>query len=101
MITVHEIEYGLNLLPKGGRRSQLEDSISTLMTQYADYIIPINHEEAEAAAVLRATGRKVGKPSHLADSLIAGTAMVHGLIVVTRHVNDFEGRGVDVMNPWQ
>ncbi len=99
-ITIHEIEYGLNLLPEGNRRSQLEESIVTLMSQYAAFIIPVNHEEAEAAAVLRATARKAGKTAHLADSLIAGTAKVHGLTVVTRNIKDFEILEVDVENPW-
>jgi len=101
MITVHEIEYGLNLLPKGSRRSQLERNINSLMLQYAAFIVPVNYEEAEAAAILRAKAKKVGKPSHLADSLIAGTAMVHGLTVVTRNVKDFVGQEISVENPWQ
>lgn len=54
MITVHEIEYGLNLLPKGSRRTQLKRSINALMSRYATYIVPVNHEEAQAAATLRA-----------------------------------------------
>ncbi len=99
-ITLHEIEYGLNLLPEGSKRFQLEQSITTLMNQYTAFILPVNHEEAEAAAILRATARKRGKTAHLADSLIAGTAKVHGLTVVTRNVKDFNILGVDTKNPW-
>ena len=35
-----------------------------------------------------------------ADGLIAATALEHGLTVVTRNVRDFDGRGVEVFNPW-
>lgn len=101
MITVHELKYGLHFLPKGSRRSQLESSINTLMSRFAPFIISVNYEEAKAAAVLRATARKLGKSPHLADSLIAGTAMVHGLTIVTRNIKDFEGQGVAIKNPWE
>lgn len=101
VITVHELEYGLYLLPKGSRRSQLESSINTLMSRFAPFILSVNYEESKAAAVLRATARKEGKSSHLADSLIAGTAMVHGLTIVTRNIKDFEGQGVAIKNPWE
>lgn len=100
IITVHELNYGLNLLPKGNRRTQLEDSIALFIDQYAAFIIPIEHKEAQAAALLRATARKAGKPCHLADSLIAGTAKAHGLIVVTRNEKDFKDFEIDVKNPW-
>ncbi len=99
-ITIHEIEFGLNLLPEGNKRFQLEQSINALMNQYTAFILPVSHEEAEAAAILRAAARKKGKTAHLADSLIAGTAVVHGLTVVTRNVKDFDILGVDTKKPW-
>ncbi len=42
-------------------------------------------------------------PDRLAerDALIAATALVHGMTVVTRNVSDFETSGVDLLNPWQ
>lgn len=101
IITLHEIEYGLHLLPKGSRRSQLEKTINTLMSQYHDFIIPIQHKEAVTAATLRAEARSNGRSLPLADSLIAATASVHELTVATRNFKDFEGQGVDVENPWE
>jgi len=35
------------------------------------------------------------------DALIASTALEHGLIVVTRNINDFERTGVKLLNPWE
>lgn len=35
------------------------------------------------------------------DMFIAATALVHGCVVATRNVKDFEGCGVDVLNPWE
>jgi len=100
IITVHELNYGLKLLPEGKRRSQLEASIENFIEQYANFIIPIEYQEAHVAALLRADARKLGRPCHLADSLIAGTAKAHDLTVVTRNEKDFRDFGIGVINPW-
>ncbi|QCL97623.1 type II toxin-antitoxin system Phd/YefM family antitoxin [Agrobacterium tumefaciens] len=41
-----------------------------------------------------------GKRRNEADALIASTALVHNLVVVTRSVRDFDGTGVVVVDPW-
>lgn len=100
MITVHELEYGLGLLPEGNRRSQLTETIELLLAQYADYVLPVQYEEAKQATVLRAKAKLNGRILHLADALIAGTALTHGLTIVTRNVKDFEALGVELLNPF-
>lgn len=100
IITLHELEYGLNLLPEGQRKTQLSHSISTFLDQYTTFILPLEKQEAKIAAEIRAIARKAGKPCHLADSLIAGTAKAHGLCVVTRNEKDFIDFGIEVKNPW-
>jgi len=49
---------------------------------------------------LLATAEKNGKPLPAIDTLIAAIAQVHDLSVVTRNINDMEGTGVEVINPW-
>jgi predicted nucleic acid-binding protein len=44
---------------------------------------------------------QVPNPRPDRDAFIAGTALVHGMTVVTRNVRDFEPTGVKVLNPWQ
>lgn len=41
-----------------------------------------------------------GRPLKMADGLIAATALEHHLTLVTRNVRDFEGLGLDILNPW-
>jgi hypothetical protein len=43
----------------------------------------------------------VPDPRSYRDALIAATALIHGLTVVTRNVRDFEPTGVRILNPWQ
>ena len=60
----------------------------------------MNQAEANQAALFRVQAKKQGRVIHLADALIAGTARVHDLLVVTRNVDDFLGIDVEVVNPW-
>lgn len=101
MITVHEIECGLNLLPEGKRRNQLTAMMQQLLLQYDDFIVPIDQRIAHQSARLRAKAHQAGRVLHMADSLIAGTAIVMGgLIIVTRNVKDFEGFGLELIDPF-
>lgn len=100
IITVHELEYGLSLLPVGSRRSQLAETIQLLLNQYAAFVLPVQQEEAKQAALLRAAAKQQGHVLHLADALIAGTALAHGLPIATRNMKDFEGLGIELLNPF-
>lgn len=100
IITMHELEYGLSLLPEGNRRSQLAETIQLLLNQYAAFVLPVQQEEAKQAARLRAAVKQQGRVLHLADALIAGTALAHDLPIATRNVKDFEGLGIELLNPF-
>ena len=100
-IVLHELEFGLNLLPLGRRRNRIHAALSALLMEYGDRVLPLDRPESEQAAALRARARRAGRVLHLADALIAGTAKVHDLAVATRNVADFEGLGVTVTNPWE
>ena len=47
-----------------------------------------------------ADGVRTGRPLPLVDSMIAATALVNGLTVVTRNTRDFAHTSVKVFNPW-
>jgi len=100
-ITLHELEYGIALIPEGSRQKAIKQVVSELVSAYGDYIIPVGQQEAQEAALLRAIMKQQGKVLHLADSLIAGTAKAHNLIVVTRNIKDFEGLGLHLKNPFE
>ena len=99
-ITLHELEYGIALIPEGTRKNAIQQVVAGLVDAYSDYILPIGQQEAQEAAFLRAMLKQQGKVLHLADSLIAGTAKVHHLTVVTRNIKDFEGLNIPLKNPF-
>ncbi len=101
IIVLHELDFGLNLLPLGRRRDRISAALAAFVTEYEDRILPVDRPEAEQAASLRAQARRSGRVLHLGDALIAGTAKTHNLAVATRNVADFDGLDVDVTNPWE
>lgn len=100
IVSIHELEFGLWLLPKGKRRAELEAKLKLLLTEYSDLVISINQPEAIQASIFRVQAKHQGSVINLADSLIAGTAKVHNLSLVTRNKDDFSGIDIDIINPW-
>jgi hypothetical protein len=74
----------------------LEDWLNGIITSYAERLLTVDERVADEWGRLAA---KAG-PVPIVDSLLAATAAVHGLTVVTRNVADFERSGVPVLNPW-
>lgn len=97
-ITILELETGVLLLgrrdPSQARLIQqwIEDRV---LTAFADRILAVDTAVARRCAHLH-----VPDPRPYRDSLIAATALVHGLIVATRNRVDFEPMAVPVLNPW-
>ena len=99
-VVLHELEFGLELLPHGQRRDGLRRTLEEFTSQFGDRILPLGRREAEWGARLRAKARLDGYLPHAADALIAGTAKAHDLAIATRNVRDFDGLDVAVTNPW-
>lgn len=98
-ITVHELEYGVLLAersdpPQGALlREWLDRSVTGA---FADRVLPVDEAVARRAAALH-----VPDPAPFRDALIAGSALVHRMSVVTRNVKDFQRfPELAVVNPW-
>lgn len=99
-VVLHELEFGLRLLPPGRRRDAIGAAVSAFVAEYEGRVLGIGRAEASHAAVLRAWARQAGRTLEVGDALIAGTAAAHELAVATRNVRDFDGLGVEVIDPW-
>lgn len=62
---------------------------------------PALRQTVALSAPSRSVASGAGRVLHLADALIAATALVQGFSIATRNVGDFEGLGVVLHNPWQ
>ncbi len=97
-IILGEIRFGILLLPSGKRRARLE----RWFEEGVERIHCIGWEAATGLrwARLLAELRAGGRAMPVKDSLIAATALVHELVVVTRNLQDFEKAGVKVLDPF-
>lgn len=100
-VVLHELEFGLGLLPEGRRRDGIGAAVSVFVEEYEDRVLPLGRAEAAHAAALRVRARRAGRTLDLGDALIAGTAAAHELAVATRNVRDFDGLGLDLVDPWK
>ena len=102
VITIAEIAKGIGLLAQGKRRQDLQLWLEhDLESWFEDRILPIDRKVANEWAELMIKCVRMGKPLPAIDSLIAATAIAHGLAVVTRNTRDFASAGATTVNPWQ
>ena len=100
-VTEAEIRTGIAILPDGEHRRGLAAAAERAFgVMFAERILPFGSDSARAYAVIAAARRAAGHPISQADCQIAAIARSLGASVVTRDVNDFEGCGTDVINPW-
>jgi len=97
-IILGEVRFGILLLPRGKRRTNLEQWFNNGVQRLI--CLPWEAETGMRWAQLLATLRTSGKAMPIKDSLIAATALVHGLTVATRNRSDFEKAGVEMVNPF-
>ena len=100
-ITEAELRYGVALLPRGKRRSTLAAMIEAMLSEdFTGRILPFDSAAAVAFAAIAADRRRTGRPIAQADAQIAAIARSRGSALATRNVPDFEGCGLNIVNPW-
>ena len=100
-ITEAELRYGLALMAPGKRRSALAVEIENMLGEdFSGRILPFDSPAAVAFAEIAAERRQAGRPISQADAQIAAIARSRGAALATRNVPDFEGCGVEIINPW-
>jgi predicted nucleic acid-binding protein len=98
-ITVLELELGTLRME---RRDAKQGAVlrawleSQVLARFAGRILPVDTAVAQCCARLH-----VPDPRAERDALIAATALVHGMAVVTRNVDDFSATGATLINPWR
>jgi hypothetical protein len=97
-VILGELRFGILILPKGKKRTALEGWFSVGVERL--HCLPWDAETGLKWAELLARLRAAGKAMPIKDSMIAATAMVHGLAVATRNRNDFAHAGLRIVNPF-
>jgi predicted nucleic acid-binding protein len=97
-LSVREIVKGVAKLrtTKPETAAVLDAAVSAIFDAFDGRILPIDRPVASAWGEMLAASDK-----HVDDTGLAATARVHGLIVVTRNIKDFDGRGVPLLDPFK
>jgi predicted nucleic acid-binding protein len=101
-MTIHEIEKGIRLLEgkcATSKATLIELFLQGLIAGYGDRILPIDAETAREAGRLEGRVMSAGHSPGMADAMIAGTASLRGLTIITRNLKHFLPFGVAVKSP--
>lgn len=99
VVTIAELRRGVELIRHRGDKPQatrLENWLDAILREFGQNILSVDEEIGQLWGRLR-----VPHPEHALDKLIAATALIHDLTVVTRNVDDFTGTGARVLNPFK
>ena len=101
VVTFAELRHGIERLPAGARRRRLDDWLrSELPLRFEERIVGVDGAIADEWGRVVARREARGRPIQAMDALIAATAQVHGLTLVTRNTADFQTAVKSVLNPW-
>lgn len=100
-ISMAEILYGVELLPSGKRRDRLKTEAQAIFAEdFSGHILVFDEAAARSSSTIAAERRRQGRPIAELDAQIAAIALVHDASLATRNTSDFEGCGLQLINPW-
>ncbi len=100
VLCLGEIRKGISALPDGRNKVRFLRDYALLRSRFSSRVIAVTDQAAERWGDLSAAAGRTGRHLHVVDGLVASTALVAGLSLVTRNVNDFATTGVPLVNPW-
>lgn len=102
VLTIGELRKGIVAHRDPQRRKVLTKWLQDeVLEPFADTILPVDCEIAERWGEICGEAERNGRPRPVVDSLLAATAIVHGLTVATRNVGDFADTGALIFNPFE
>lgn len=100
IITLQEIAFGAHRVPDTERRERILGQLAIVTQSLGPRVLVLDEEVAMLAGAILAQRLSHGRPMSEADAQIAATCLVHKAALATRSTKDFEGLGVELINPW-
>lgn len=102
VLNLGELQKGISKLAEGTKQEELQAWVShDLAERFSGRILTVDQETALCWGRLQGDAERRGEKLPVMDSMIAASAAVHGMSVVTRNTKDLERCGVQVCNPWE
>ena len=96
-----ELRHGVAILPMGTRRNAFATALEGMLEEdFRDRVLPFAREAARAYAAIATECRAAGRPISQFDCQNAAIALAQGASVATRNTGDYEGCGVELIDPW-
>ncbi len=99
-VTVLEIQFGLQILVAGRRRTFLSRAFADLLSTLEQRVATFDVAAAGHASDLMAARYKKGLPGDLRDTMIAGIALAQHATLATRNTSHFRDAAIPLVNPW-
>lgn len=99
-ITVAEIRYGIERLPAGRRKDELQDTAEEIFATFSARVLPFDAAAARRYGSIVAVRERSGQPIDGFDAQIASICKVHDATLATRNTRDFKDTGIKVVDPW-
>lgn len=99
-ITVAEIRYGIERLPAGRRKDLLTATADDVFSAFTEQVLPFDTAAAGHYGVIVTQRDRAGVPIDGFDAQIASICRAHRAALATRNVKDFEGTGIELIDPW-
>jgi toxin FitB len=100
-VTAAELRYGLARLPDGRRKRELSVVIGGILNEdFHGRVLPFDEGSAVQYGDIVANRERIGQPIGVSDAQIASICRDLGAVLATRNTPDFEGTGVELVNPW-
>jgi predicted nucleic acid-binding protein len=100
-VTLGEIAKGVFLLRDSPKKKVLNAWLSKLENQFADRILPVEHQTARLWGEISGRCQANGTVLTAIEGLLAATALRHGLHIMTRSTRGLEATGALILDPWQ
>src|SRR5579875_3466525 len=99
-ITLAEIRYGIARLPDGRRKRLLATTAEGVFAAFENQVLPFDAPAAAQYAAVAYVREQAGTPIDGFDAQIAAICRARQAALATRNLKDFQGTGIDVINPW-
>jgi hypothetical protein len=101
-VTLAEVRFGIDRLPDGRRKRELLLQLERFVREDLNgNILSFDAIAANHFGLIAARRESMGRPIDIADCQIASICYANQLTLATRNIKDFEGIGIDLVNPWR
>jgi len=102
VLTLGELQQGISKLKASKRKLSLQSWLDNDVSErFKNRIITIDENIIDRWGRMRGLAMQKGKSLPVIDSLLAATAINHGMTIVTRNIDDIKNTGVSIRNPWE